>query len=74
MTVLETTIDELKEIVLGDYNDTTFRVRGQEVVQVTAADSTIAHQVYNRLKEYGEVYYYEERENDYFQIELTIIF
>lgn len=68
---------EAIETLVADYSDTTFRVRANGVVVVTAADGTIAWQLLAELKSYGEVHYHEERDferddNDFFQLELTI--
>lgn len=79
MINFETIAKELKEIVLTEYENTTFNIRKDETLVITAADSTIAYRLHKRLKEYSkefskEISCHDDEENEFFQIELKIIF
>lgn len=68
-------LDTLMEDILHEYDNVTCNIRNGKLV-VTTSDSTEDWQIGNRLKEYGDVYRYEElsedRESDFYQIELTL--
>ena len=68
-------LDTLMEDILHEYDNVTCNIRNGKLV-VTTSDSTEDWRIGNRLKEYGDVYRYEElsedRESDFYQIELTL--
>jgi Na+/phosphate symporter len=68
-------LKRLQEEILSEYNDVTCDIRRGKLI-VTTSDSNQDWQIGNRLKDYGDVYQYEElsedRESDFYQIELTL--
>lgn len=68
-------LKRLQEEITSEYDDVTCDIRRGKLI-VTTSDSNQDWQIGNRLKDYGDIYRYEEisedRESDFYQIELTI--
>ena len=68
-------LKRLQEEITSEYDDVTCDIRRGKLI-VTTSDSNQDWQIGNRLKDYGDVYRYEEisedREYDFYQIELTL--
>lgn len=68
-------LKRLQEEITSEYDDVTCHIRRGKLI-VTTSDSNQDWQIGNRLKDYGDVYRYEEisedRESDFYQIELTL--